>query len=97
MVVQQKNLFRTENRENFNNLQEQRKVGKLYSIEYREYMDSFYYKGWFEGLVPKWSEWKAYASFDDLKRLTTVMDNLNHNKSYLTVKREYRIVKNVRD
>jgi len=67
---------------------------KPYSIEKRIYEDKFWFKGYFASLEPKWSAWRKFDNYDNLKALQRDLDVLNKNKSYVGHTVEYRSVKN---
>ena len=67
---------------------------RLYEIQRRIWEDEHWFKSWYKGIKPKWSEWKQFISSNDLDKAFKIESVLNEQKTYLKYKVEYRLVKN---
>ncbi len=65
-----------------------------YEIQRRVWEDVHWFKAWYRGMKPKWSEWKQFISSNNLDKAFKIESVLNEQKVYLKYKAEYRLVKN---
>ena len=77
-------------------LQQNNKKSK-YTIEYKVYKDVAWYRGWFRGLVPQWSEWKVFDSFSSLKVINIIINDLEVKNKKVNHKIEYRVIRNTNE
>lgn len=70
------------------------KESNNYTIEYRIFKDSNWFKGWFRNIAPQWSEWTIWKdNYNTLKDLQEDFDKLEAKRPYLKYRSEYRMIK----
>lgn len=67
---------------------------RQYEIQRRVWEDVHWFKAWYRGMKPKWSEWKLFVKGDDMDRAFRIENILNEQKHKLKYKVEYRLIKN---
>jgi len=68
-------------------------VRRTYTIEFREFKDAAWYKGWFRGLIPSWGEWTPIHSYTSVKNTRIMHILLNKKAPYKLCRTEYRVIK----
>lgn len=63
-----------------------------FEIQQRIYEDQRYLNTWHSGVPDKWSEWRTFVVKDDLVEARKLQIALDHNKTRITHKVEYRLV-----